>query len=97
MFEFIGAENVQTTLGLLSRETLIVTLEELEDILDNDCLEVDLFFVIEVVSLQFDLRGIRVSVRRSGEKMDQVVPLTYPHWHLEGRRSGPEIDAHIAI
>jgi len=21
--------------------------------------------------------------------------LTYPHWHLEGRRSGPEIDAHL--
>jgi hypothetical protein len=30
-------------------------LEEREDILDNYCLEVDLFLVIEVIGLEFDL------------------------------------------
>jgi hypothetical protein len=58
LLEFIGTENIQTTPGLLSGETLIVTLEKLKDILDNDGLEVDLFFVVEVIGLQFDLRDI---------------------------------------
>ena len=61
LLEFIGTENVQTTPGLLSGETLIVTLEKLKDILDNDGLEVDLFFVVEVIGLEFDLRDIASS------------------------------------
>jgi hypothetical protein len=55
LFEFVGTKILQTTLGLFCTETLIVTLEECEDIFNNDCLEVDLFLVIEVIGLKFDL------------------------------------------
>ena len=55
LLQFVGAKYFQTTLGLLRRETLIITLEECEDILDNYCLEVDLFLVIEVIGFKFDL------------------------------------------
>ena len=55
LLKLVRAENVVTTLGLVSRETSIVALQELEDVLDNDCLEVDLLLIIQVFCLQFDL------------------------------------------
>ena len=58
MLEFVGTENLQTTLSLLRGETLTAALEERKDILNNDCLEVDLFFVVEVIGLELDLRSI---------------------------------------
>jgi hypothetical protein len=35
-FEFVGTKNLQPTLSLLGSETLIVTLKEGKDILDNN-------------------------------------------------------------
>jgi hypothetical protein len=55
LFEFVGAKNLQTTPGLFCSETLIVTLEEREDIFNDDCLEVNFFLVIEVIGLKLDL------------------------------------------
>ena len=55
LLKLVRAENVVTTLGLVSRQTSIVTLQELEDVLDNDSLEVDLLLIIQVFCLQFDL------------------------------------------
>ena len=55
LLKLVRAENVVTTLGLISRETSIVALQELEDVLDNDCLEVDLLLIIQVFCFQFDL------------------------------------------
>ena len=55
LLKLVRAEYVVTTLGLVSRETSIVALQELEDVLDNDSLEVDLLLIIQVFCLQFDL------------------------------------------
>jgi hypothetical protein len=86
LFKFVGTENLQTTLSFRSSETLIVTLEECEDILDNISLQVDLFLVIEVVCLKLDLgftsQGvcIRMDMRRERE---QIVPSTCQQGRLE--------------
>lgn len=70
LLEFVGTKNLETTLGLLSSETLTVALEKGKDILDNDCLEVDLFFVIEVIGLELDLCSI---ASQGGVSMCQLV------------------------
>jgi hypothetical protein len=44
-----GSEECETALRLLRRETVLVALEELEDIFHDDHLEVDLFLVVEVL------------------------------------------------
>ena len=56
LLKLVRAENVVTTLGLVSRKTSIVALQELEDVLDNDCLEVDLLLVVKVFGLELDLK-----------------------------------------
>jgi hypothetical protein len=71
LLQSVGTEYLQTTLRLLGSETLIVTLEECEDILDNYCLEVDLFLVIEVIGLKFDL----CRMQRESESCMRVTPL----------------------
>jgi hypothetical protein len=38
LFEFVGTENLQTTLSFLSSEAFITALKEGKDILNNDCL-----------------------------------------------------------
>ena len=53
--ELVGAEKFETTVGLLVRKTVLIALEELEDIVDNDSLQVDLLLVVEVLGLQLDL------------------------------------------
>jgi hypothetical protein len=55
LFEFVGTKNLQTTPGLFSGETLIITLEERKDIFDDDCLKVNFFLVIEIVGFKLDL------------------------------------------
>ena len=55
LLKLVRAENVVTTLGLVSRETSIVALQEFEDVLDNDSLEVDLLLIVEVLGLELDL------------------------------------------
>ena len=70
LLKLVRAENVVTTLGLVSRETSIVTLQELEDILDNKSLEVDLLLVVEILGLELDLgRRIRVTKTKLGGAM----------------------------
>jgi hypothetical protein len=71
LLQFVGAEYLQTTLGLVCGETLIVTLEECEDVLNNYCLEVNLFLVIEVIGLKFDLSRMQ----RESESCMRVTPL----------------------
>jgi hypothetical protein len=58
LLEFVGAENFQTTLSLLRGETFTAALEERKDILNHDCLEVDLFFVVKVIGFELDLCSI---------------------------------------
>jgi hypothetical protein len=53
--ELVGTKEFQTTLGLFRRKTVIVTLKQFEDIVDNDGLQINLFLVVEVLCLQLDL------------------------------------------
>ena len=57
--ELVGAENLETAGSLLSGETLVVTLEEFEDVLDGDGLDVDLLLVVQVLSLELNLKRRR--------------------------------------
>ena len=59
--ELVGTEELETALGLGGRKTLLGTLEQLEDVVDDNGLKVDLFFVVKVVGLEFDLLGAGVS------------------------------------
>ena len=60
--ELVRAEQLETTLGLLFCQTLVVALKELEDILHDDGLEVNLFLVVEILRTQLDLRHVHLGV-----------------------------------
>ena len=60
--ELVRAEQLETTLGFLFCQTLVVALKELEDILHDDGLEVDLFLVVEILRSQLNLRHIHLGV-----------------------------------
>ena len=53
--EFVGPKELETAQGFFFGETLLCALEELEDVVDNDGFEVDLFLIVEVFRLEFDL------------------------------------------
>ena len=53
--ELVGAEELKTAVGLLVRQTVLVALEQPEDVIDHDSLQVDLLLVVEVLGLQLDL------------------------------------------
>ena len=53
--EPVGAETFETAVGLVVIRTVLVTLKQLEDIIDDDGLEVDLLLVVEVVGFGLDL------------------------------------------
>lgn len=53
--ELVGAEQLETALSLLYGETVLVALEQLEDVVDDDGLEVDLFLIVQVLRLELDL------------------------------------------
>lgn len=55
LLELVGAEELNTTVGLLKSETLIGTLQELEHVVEDDGLQVNLFLVVEILGLQLDL------------------------------------------
>ena len=57
--ETVRTENLETAGRFLARETLVVALEELEDVLDGDGLDVDLLLVVQVLSLELNLEGRR--------------------------------------
>jgi hypothetical protein len=48
-FEPVGTKEFEAALSLFLGETLLVTLEEGEDIVENDGLEVDLVLVVEIL------------------------------------------------
>ncbi len=53
--ELVGAEDTDTVLGLSLSETLVVALEELEDLLHDNVLNVDLVLVVKVGGGERDL------------------------------------------
>lgn len=55
LLKLVGTKKFDSTLCLVIIETVLVTLKEFEDILNNDGLEVDLFFVIQVLRFQLNL------------------------------------------
>lgn len=46
VFKLVGPKELKTTGSLFLTETVLITLEELEDVVDDDCLQIDLFLVI---------------------------------------------------
>ena len=54
--QLVGAEELETACSLLVGETVLVTLEQLEDIVDNDGLKVNLLLVVKILSLELDLK-----------------------------------------
>lgn len=57
-FKLVRAKKFETTCGLLSGKTVVVALKQLEDVVDYDGLQVDLFLVIQIFRLELNLRGI---------------------------------------
>ena len=62
LLKLVGTENLITTFSLFIGETFLGTLEELEDIINDDCLEVNLFLVIKVLSTELDLAHVDISI-----------------------------------
>ena len=54
-FELVGPEDLKTAASLFLVETLVVTLEELEDIVYEDGREVDLFLSVRILRAKLDL------------------------------------------
>ena len=59
VLELVGTENLEAAGSLLAGKTLVVALEELEDVLDGDGLDVDLLLVVQVLGFELDLRERR--------------------------------------
>ena len=74
--EFVGAEDFETVGGLWGIEALVVALEKLEDVVDDDRLEIDLFLVVEILCLEFDLG-------RSGEMARRVNGMKAYRGHVD--------------
>lgn len=53
--ELVGTENSKTTGSLIIGETIFCAFEKGEYVLDHDGLQIDLFLVVEVFSLELDL------------------------------------------
>ena len=53
--ELVRAEQLNTTDGLFLRQTVLVALEQLENVVDDDSLQVDFFFVVQILCLELDL------------------------------------------
>lgn len=47
--QLVGTEETETTCSLFDIKTLVVTLEELEHVVNDDSFKVDLFLVIEIL------------------------------------------------
>lgn len=54
-FQLVRSEDLVTTLRLFIVETAIVALEEFEDIVDEDCFQVDFLLIVQVFCLEFYL------------------------------------------
>lgn len=53
--ELVGPKELETAGGLCRVETLVGALKQLEDVVDNDGLQVDFFFVVQILCLELDL------------------------------------------
>lgn len=53
--ESVGTEEFETTCGFLEGQTLLVALKQFENIINNDGFQVNLFLVVEVFRLEFNL------------------------------------------
>ena len=53
--ELVRAEQLNTTDGLFLGQTVLVALEQLENVVDDDSLQVDFFFVVQILCLELDL------------------------------------------
>lgn len=49
--QLVGTEEAETTCSLFDIKTLVVTLEELEHVVNDDSFKVDLFLVVEILCL----------------------------------------------
>lgn len=49
--QLVGTEETETTCSLFDIKTLVVTLEELEHVVNDDSFKVDLFLVVEILCL----------------------------------------------
>lgn len=49
--QLVGTEETETTCSLFEIKTLVVTLEELEHVVNDDSFKVDLFLVVEILCL----------------------------------------------
>lgn len=55
LLKFVGAEQFQTASGFFLSKTAVVTLEESEDIINDNRFEVDFLLVIKVLRFQLNL------------------------------------------
>lgn len=60
--ELVGTENAKTALGFLISKTSLRAVEKFKHILDHNCLQINLLLVVEVLSLELDLRGEKGSL-----------------------------------
>ena len=55
-FKPVGTEQLKTTHGFVRGETVLVALQELEDVVNDNSLQIYFFLVVEVLCLQLDLQ-----------------------------------------
>jgi len=65
--ELVGSENFKTARSFLVGKAFLRALKKLEHILNHNRLQVDLLLVVEVLSLELDLRG-----GRKGQSLSHV-------------------------
>lgn len=60
--ELVGPEDLDAALGLLGGEASLVTLQQLEHVLDDDVLEIHLFSIVKILGLELDLGHVDVGI-----------------------------------
>jgi hypothetical protein len=50
-FEFVGAKEFEAASCFFGIQTIIITLKEFEDVVYDDCLQVNLFFIVQIFRL----------------------------------------------
>lgn len=53
--ELVGPEEFDTAGGLFLGEALVGTLQQLEDVVEDDSLQIDLLLIVKVLCFQLDL------------------------------------------
>jgi hypothetical protein len=76
--ELVGAEELDTAEGLFLGETVVVALEQLEDVVDNDGLQVDFFFVVQILRFELDSVHVYKGLGRAFFFMAKILVLSLP-------------------